>query len=1266
MKLLDKLLRRASEDLFDAESGFSRGDRKAILSEFAEADRIEPGLGAAIARYVIVGEGESVLLRIDAILARGGDAAETLRLCLSVPQYAPAGLSLTYEDINKRLALRRRILIDLEMFDAAGMRRLGLVHAKAAYWLYSYGTDRSPQWLRALSQASDAARRHKPGYDVPPLLTAFHIRDMLAVEGASIAPLVDLLFGSPRSYDGLGPETCMEGVVSVLAADPAAVCDEMTRLPARNRGVFVNYLADNGLLDRVPAYFERIFLAAGANAKATREPALGALSKMDRDRVATRARLALDSAVVEERLAGVHALAEVLGGDALARLDVHLATEKAKKVVQAIEALRPKLALTAEANAATQDDGADGYTAIDGSRVTPPAFRETADAIPADTEAVLRRLTQWANDSSRAEWVHLAKGDRTRFQHRGPYEVPCDPGLVPQLVAVMKGKAAHGDRPVLGRTIAPSLYFVPKTHAGFNKELKALLARPDFGIRALTRMVIAGGATWSSDVPNAMLGSTDYGPAYAIELARRIRAGADFREVLALFEQAAGPAAKGLPESLVRIRWFAAGNDGDPPNPTVWPVLAAHFDVLEQSIAKRSALSRAEGHAIVRGLCDLFPKPPARFLGALLDAAAEGGPVARPRARVLLQGAGDLTAIIVPLLKETAASRRVGAARWLGERKDAAAVPFLRAALKGEKTLAVKAAMLRALATCGDDISDQFAEATLATEARRERPKLKVDYSAFLDPAALPSLRWADGRAVDPVIVEYWFARAHKLKQPGGDPLLEMALERLDRDDAAAMGRKILSTFVQLDTRKATSDEANAYAEAHADQTLKAYRRWDKTYTREQAFAQLRTAKLGEYLGSALDHRGLLALARYTPPGEAVTIVQRYLKDHGKRSSQCRALLEMLAADPLPQKLQLILTAAKRHKQPGARKFAGTLADAIAEERGWTAAELADRTVPTLALDESDALPLPIGDKVFRLRLADDLTLALENPDGRSIAALPTPKDSNEAAAAKSGKARLSAARKELKQTIEVQTARLHEAMCVARRWDAADFVATFLEHPILSRLLRRLVISGHDAGGAIAGSARLLDDGTLSDAEDASVSPESWAQVGLAHRVTLGEASADAWSTHFEDYDVTPLFSQFDRPLQPLVDGTANEITDRRGHVIDASALRNAAAKRFYQPGAIIEGSFAAFERIFDDLGLAASIRFSGGLLGDRTSQIASLHGLRFVRVRGGKPSEWGAEGIELDKVPPVLLQEAWADYHDIAAAGTGFEPHWEELGPW
>ena len=493
-----------------------------------------------------------------------------------------------------------------------------------------------------------------------------------------------------------------------------------------------------------------------------------------------------------------------------------------------------------------------------------------------------------------------------------------------------------------------------------------------------------------------------------------------------------------------------------------------------------------------------------------------------------------------------------------------------------------------------------------------------------------------------------------------------MALERLDRGDAAAMGRVVLSTFVALDTRKPTADEANAFAEANADGRLKACA-WRKDFTREQAFAELRAERLASYCGSALDHRGLLALARFVPSGEAVATVERYLRDHGKRANQCRALLDMLAGDPIPQKLQLLLAAARHHRQPGARKHAGALAAAVAAERGWSASELADRTVPTLELDAAGTRPLPVGDRPFRLRLADDaaegLVLRIVNPDGKMVAALPSPREPGEAAAARAAKKAVADARKALKQTVAAQTARLHEAMCVGRLWDAPDFANCILAHPILGRLARRLVLSGHDAEGRLVAAMRPLDDGTLSDAVDGPVVLSDIARVGIAHRAVLDEDEAARWRSHLADYDVRPLFPQLDRALLPPPAG-ASEIADRRGHGIDVFALRNAAGRRGYVPGGIMEACYSTYERVFADLGLAASIGFSGAVVGGRATHAAALHALRFVRVRGGKPSEWGAEGIALAGVPPVLLQEAWADYHAIAAAGTGFDHDWEKRG--
>ena len=403
-------------------------------------------------------------------------------------------------------------------------------------------------------------------------------------------------------------------------------------------------------------------------------------------------------------------------------------------------------------------------------------------------------------------------------------------------------------------------------------------------------------------------------------------------------------------------------------------------------------------------------------------------------------------------------------------------------------------------------------------------------------------------------------------------------------------------------------------------------------------------------------------------------MVKRYLRDHGKRASQCRALLDALAANPVPAVLQLILATSQRHKQPGSRKYAGELANALAEDRGWTAAELADRTIPAAGLDDDGVLELPIGERTYRARAAvargksakDVLALALENPEGKPVSALPTPSDPAEAEEAKAAKKAFANAKKELKQTVESQTGRLYAAMCSNRVWPAADFEAFLLRHPIAGPLLRRLVLLGLDTEGHAVASFRALDDATFSDAADGPVASDGFAGVGIAHRVTLGADDAAAWTTHLADYEVTPLFEQLDRPVLTAADAGAKAVTDRVGWMVDSTTLRAAAAALGYQRGSIEDGGcFYGYERHLPDLGLAAVVNFTGSYVPETERRTGALRDLTFVRLRDGKTS-WGSNGIPLGKVPPVLLSEAWNDLHAIAAQGTGYDAEWEKKAQW
>lgn len=1272
-----------------AEGDLSPADRQAFLADLSFADAAEPGLGEALATYVIAGENETAKMRVEAILkasGRQGTGAE-LREALFPSSY-PYGDKAAAQ--KRRLDARFKILFELEGFDPAVWRRYGLLlapfHESSTYRYGFPGSDRSPMWLRSLvDMVSKYRRRDQPvTFAAHAFLTAPRVRAMLALEGATATALIDCLFveGDTSYGDHSSRYLGLDGLADVLVEEVGIVKPAVTVLAAPGRAAMVAFIGKAGLLDRDPRFLDLAFALAGDGSKAVREAAVAALATAPAEKLRVEATRLLAGKSADGRLAAVNALVGRFGAEALPELDAHEAGETAKKVLQAIVTARATLTAVAQDDRVDGlEDGSKGYLAADGSFVAAPPRAPVVDGIPDDSVAVLRDLITAANDAARRDYDALSPDDRVTLKVPGRFQPPHHVGTAAKITAVMRGEVRPSDADAaVWRAVSVAFppYMVGARKA-YLPGLNAFLDRPDVSLAALTRLALTygGGDSWHFMFWRFLNGYRDT-TVIVQALMRRIEAGGDFREVAEAADAAGQSTAMAL-EHLLTSSFSVRDDQGEARNPTVWAVLAEHFAIIDAFLSPGAPARGRYAVDTATNLLGYFPRLPRRYLRYLLDRAAEGDRKTRTRARSLLKEVGDLTAVITPMLQSGEQNRRVGGARWLAERRDPAAIPALRAALATEKAVTAKAAILSALAACGDDISDQFSEERLIAEAEEGLPKTKVDYSALFDAEALPPLRWADGREVPRRVVQWWFARAHKLKQAGGDPLLHMAFDRLDRSDAERLGAAVLSAFIQLDTRRPSSEEANAYAKANATSRHQSYLRWRKDYTEAEAFAELRRETLATYCGSALDHRGLLALARYAPPAESVAMVKRYLRDHGKRANQCRALIDALAANPVPAVLQLILATSQRHKQPGTRKYAGEMADALAEERGWSASELADRTMPTAGLDDDGFLDLAIGERTFRARIEEakprkgkvlkdgGFTLVVENPDGKVVASLPSPTDPAGEEEAKAARKTLSTAKKELKQTIELQTARLYEAMCAGRIWPAADFEGYLLGHPIVGRLLRRLILTGHDADGRVAASFRALEDGSFSDAEDGAISLDAFHGIGLAHRVVLGPEAAEAWAAHLADYEVTPLFEQLDRPGLALADAKALEVGDRIGHMIDNFALRAAATALGFQRGSIEDGGcFYAYEKHFSEVGIAAVIAFTGSSVPESERRQGALKELTFVRLRPGQSHAWGQGALALGKVPHVLLSEAWTDYHAIAAQGSGFDADWEKKSGW
>ena len=651
-----------------------------------------------------------------------------------------------------------------------------------------------------------------------------------------------------------------------------------------------------------------------------------------------------------------------------------------------------------------------------------------------------------------------------------------------------------------------------------------------------------------------------------------------------------------LPEVVRTITWDWALWTCEPEDSWPWMAqdLARARDLLEDSTSATRVL-RALAH---------FPAVPRSMVPALAQVAVGRSEVNRELAQKLLANfseVGDLA--LEAVMSPVAHVRRAGAA-WLASLTIPDGVARLRAARAQEEDRLARANLLRTLQVYGDDVTDLVtAEALTPPRRRLKRPPVALDWFPF---EALPEVRLADGTPLDPEIVRNWVLEAYRLKTPDGAGTIELYLRLLDTEDARALSAFVVECWV-----------------AHNREAVK---------------------------GESLRSKGLLAFAVGMEGERLAAAARSALSRHPTWRAESETVLTAVAANPSAEALQVIVSAAAQHRLPRVRGFADLLTRAVAAERGWSEAELGDRSIPTAGFGPDGLLHLSYGEREFLGRLTPELTITLTDADGRARKSLPDARKSEDGELVAQTRRRLTFARKEVAAVLKVQGRRLYEAMCVGRSWPVPLWRELFADHPLARHLAARLVwIAGRpdkgvsanesEAGGqeAWTWTFRPTEDGELLGADDTVLELPPDTAVTLAHGTLLPEAEVADWREHLADYEVTPLFDQFSARA-PKVDKGQWGIDDGAGRRVVARDLRKRAKARGYEPDSNIYW-YSTFLKDFPVAGLCSVIDF-GGVDVWSEDQVVTTGPLSLVA---------GRRAIPLEQVPPVLLSECYADYHAI-----------------
>jgi predicted DNA-binding WGR domain protein len=271
--------------------------------------------------------------------------------------------------------------------------------------------------------------------------------------------------------------------------------------------------------------------------------------------------------------------------------------------------------------------------------------------------------------------------------------------------------------------------------------------------------------------------------------------------------------------------------------------------------------------------------------------------------------------------------------------------------------------------------------------------------------------------------------------------------------------------------------------------------------------------------------------------------------------------LDVLAAIGSDVALMLLNGIAQKVKFKGLQDKAREKIDQVAEARGLSPEELADRLAPDLGLDAQGSMLLDFGPRAYKVGFDESLKPYVrewqDGTPGARLPDLPKPKKTDDAAMAADAVERFKLLKKDARTIASQQVLRLELAMCARRRWSADVFAQFIAGHPLVRHLVRRLVWGvyampletvgdGEDAreqvasyGGELLDCFRVAEDGDYTTADDDPFTLPEGAQIriGLPHALELPADQAAGFGQLLADYELLQPFAQLGRDTYALGD---------------------------------------------------------------------------------------------------------------------------------
>jgi hypothetical protein len=401
---------------------------------------------------------------------------------------------------------------------------------------------------------------------------------------------------------------------------------------------------------------------------------------------------------------------------------------------------------------------------------------------------------------------------------------------------------------------------------------------------------------------------------------------------------------------------------------------------------------------------------------------------------------------------------------------------------------------------------------------------------------------------------------------------------------------------------------------------------------------------------------------------DAATACFKKVKWLGPRNVRIgSAAIWVLSAMPGPEPAAQLARLKSQIKQPTGKKNVEKALAALGQRTGQTPDDIEELAIPTFNLSADGVLRQALGDYTAELRItgSTDVTLQWSRKDGKPQKSVPAEVKRDHPNELKE----LQRTAKELDKMLPAQRTRLERLPMNDRSWSLVDWKQRYLDHPLVSRLARRLIWQ-FESGKKTA--AAIPIDGQFLAANDKPIAqPASDARVRVWHPIAAQPDEVLAWRRFLERRQIVQPFKQAHREVYLLTDAERRTKTYSNrfaAHIIRQHQFVALGAQRGWRTRLI--GGWDSGGDGTPTLQLPRwnlRVEFwtdyaaggAGGLAASGVSLYLSTDQVRFYEADATRP-------LRLDKIPPIVFSEVMRDVDlFIAVCSIGNDPAWQDTGP-